>query len=343
VAQFGVVAIVKDEEDSVGRMLASVGECPTTIVDTGSTDGTIERLAEMGVIAHEVPFVNFGQARSAAFSLARGSADWLLALDADMTVEIDPDFEPDPAVDAYMLRLGSDDFSYRLPLLLRGDLQWQSIGACHEYTALPDRAYVSRPTDKVRITNHGNSRWSREKSLWQLGLLEAELAEQPTNARTVFYLANTLWDLGRTAEALAMYRRRNEMSGWVEETFYSRYRFALCQPTWPARMLALIDAWEYRPGRLEPAHELAREFNLRGQHHSAYRFASLPVVEPPDNLFVHRGVYEWGMDFERSISAWWLGKWDEFDALTERLLDNPRLPGNIREAVIRNRECERAA
>ena len=57
-----------------------------------------------------------------------------------MTWEIDPDFEPDPAVEAYMIRMGSADFAYRLPFLLRGDLPWESRGVVHEYTALPGRA-----------------------------------------------------------------------------------------------------------------------------------------------------------------------------------------------------------
>jgi hypothetical protein len=337
----GIVAIVKDEAEVIDRLLSQV-DGPMTIVDTGSTDGTQQRLEEVGITVHERPWINFGVNRSEAFALARGTADWLLALDADMTVEIDDDFEPDPAVDAYMLQMRSGDVSYRLPLLLRGDLPWRSIGACHEYTALPDRDYIGVPTDKVRITNHGDGRWSREKSEWHLSLLEADMERNPGDPRTVFYTAQTLRDLGRTAEAHAMYRRRAEMLGWPEETFYAKYQQALCTPTWPARMLGLIAAWEFRPSRLEPAYELAREFNLRGQHHSAYRFASLPVIEPPDNLFIHRGVYDWGMDFERSISAWWLGLWDEFDALTERLLANPALPGHIREQVLRNQECERA-
>src|SRR5207244_2562906 len=131
----------------------------------GSSDGLLTVV--------ERPWVNFGHNRSEAFALARGTADWLLALDCDMTVEIDPDFVPDPAVDCYLIEMGDEGFSWRLPLLLRGDLPWRSIGAVHEYTALPDRAYHGVPTDKVRI-RHPGAVADEAKLRWHAELLESD-------------------------------------------------------------------------------------------------------------------------------------------------------------------------
>ncbi len=341
-ARFGgqslaLVAIVKDEAENVDRFIAAARlyVSHATIVDTGSTDGTLDAVYQFDcpVTVESRPWVNFGHNRSEALALARGTADWLLALDADMTVEVDPDFVPDPAVDAYMLRMGSADFEYRLPLLLRGDLPWESRGAVHEYTCLPDRAYVGVPTDKVRVTTHGD-RSSPEKSRWHLSLLEAEMAADPGNSRAVFYAANTLRDLG-DPRALAMYERRMKMGGWAEEVFYSKYRRALLLPTWPAQVMALIEAWEFRPTRLEPAYELAKGLNYRGQHHAALGFARTPVVPSADSLFVHTGVWRWGMDFERSIAEWHAGDRDESRRLGERLLTID-IPADVRAAVERN-------
>lgn len=328
----GSVAIVKDEIDNIDRILA--WPRPLTICDTGSGDGTAEALTERGVTVHHVPFVNFGQARSEAFRLACGTADWLLALDADMDVEIDPDFEPDPSVDAYMIRMGSADFEYRLPLLIRGDLPWQSRGAVHEYTCLPDQSYVGVPTDQVRV-RYADDRSSVAKSEWQLGLLVAELAERPDDPRTVFYAAQTLMDLGRADEARTLYERRSQMAGFDEETFYAKYRLALLVP-WPERIAALIEAWEYRPSRLEPVYEIVRELNLRGQHRTALQLARVEVCQPPDRLFIHAAVYRWGLAFERSIAEWHCGSRDTFAELSSGLLADPGTPDHIREAVARN-------
>ncbi len=256
-----------------------------------------------------------------------------------MTVEIDPDFEPDPVTDAYMIEIGAPDFRYRLPLLLRGSLAWESRGVVHEYTCLPDRDYISRPTDQVRITL-GPDRSSREKTLWQASLLEAELAEQPNNARTIFYLAQTRRELGDPAIAMDLYQRRARMGGWPEEVFYAMYRYALLLPSWPARFKALIEAWEFRPSRLEPVAAIARELNYRGQHHSALRFASIPLTETSDNLFVHRDVWDYRLSFERSIAEWWAGDKDAAYAMMDELLVNPRLPADLREATLRNRALD---
>lgn len=336
---FGLVAIIKDEADRIGQFIDSVRlvcDGPLTIVDTGSTDGTQQCLEEVNVKVHERPWINFGVNRSEAFSVARGSSDWLLALDADMTVEIDPDFEPDPSVDAYMVKMGSADFEYRLPLVLRGDVEWKSVGAVHEYTTRADGVpYTSQPTDKVRVS-YPHDRSSPEKSRWHATLLEEDLLENPDNARTVFYLAQTYADLG-DERALDLYARRAEMGGWPEETLYAKYKAATLQPNWPDRLAGLLAAWEFRPTRLEPLHAAIRELNSLGQHHAAYALIDGVTVEPTsDVLFVHSSVWHYGMAFERAIAAWWVGNREECRILTEQVLALPDLPPDIRSAAEAN-------
>lgn len=338
--KLGLVAIVKDEAASVERCLASARPHIShwTIVDTGSTDGTpelVERALE-GIpgTLHRRPWVSFGHNRSEAFALAHGTADWLLALDADMTLELDEDFDPDPTVDAYMLAMGDAEFTWRLPLLLRGSLPWQSVGAVHEYTTLPWGLGNRVATDAVRVVTGGVGA-TPEKLRWHASLLEAELERRPDDARTVFYLAQTYRDL-HDARAIGLYQRRAEMGGWDEEVFYARYRGALMLPGWPAQMGALLDTWESRPHRLEPLHALLRGFNNGSRHQAAYRLSDVPLTPTNDVLFIHRSVWDWGITFERSIAAWWVGEREESRSLGEQLLAQPRLPANIRAAVERN-------
>src|ERR1035437_5250031 len=110
-SSFGLVMIVKDGGDLLSACLASAKPYLShyAIIDTGSSDDSPERIVrELDGIPGELvqmPWVNFGVCRSAAFRLAKGTADLLLALDADMTVEIDPDFVPDPAVECYRIEM----------------------------------------------------------------------------------------------------------------------------------------------------------------------------------------------------------------------------------------------
>ncbi len=340
---YGLVAIVRDEAVGIDRMLSGVRPLISawTIVDTGSTDGTQELVRDAlegipGTLL-ERPWVDFGHNRSEAFAAARGSADWLLALDADMTVEIDPGFEPDPDVAAYMIRMGTPDFEWRLPLVLRGDLPWESRGAVHEYTVLEDGASGRRePTDLVRITAGGTAAWTPAKGRWHAELLEAELERSPADPRATFYLAKTYRELG-DPRALALFRLRSTLSGWDEETFVARYYAAQLEPEWPARIEALLGAWESRPHRLEPVHDALEELNRRGLHRLAYRIGE-DVGDPsptPDSHFVHRSVWTWGLDFQRSIAAWWMGDRDTFERLTSELLDLD-LPAYVRARVEAN-------
>lgn len=340
---YGAVLIVRNEEASIGRCLASAvaaGVSPITVVDTGSTDRTMEIAASFDrVVLHERTWRDFGHNRSEAFALARGTADWIIALDADFTVEIDPDFEPDPALDAYLLKMTLGQWDYRLPLLLQGDLPWVSRGAVHEYTALPDRDYVSAPTDQVRITNHGQQNSSFDRSRWHAQMLEAELAEQPDNARTVFYLAQTYRDLGETEKARRLYGRRLDMVGFEEEAFESAYALAQMTAEWPARLAALLAAWNRRPWRLEPLHDAVRGLNELGQHQVAYtlaRWSRWRPEMPDDRLFLHRDVWAWGLDFERSIAEWWAGDRAEARRQMDDLLTRD-LPDYIRARVEANR------
>lgn len=337
---YGLVMIVKDGGDLLSACLESAKPYLShyAIIDTGSSDDSPERITKGldGIPGELVQmlWVNFGVCRSAAFRLARGTANWLLALDADMTVEIDPDFVPDPAVECYRIEMRDGGWAWRLPLLLRGDLPWVSRGAVHEYTALEDgRAAISADTDKVRVSFRPTP-GGPAKLHWHAGLLEAELAVQPDNARDVFYLAQTYRELG-DPRAIEMYRKRAGMVGYDQETWFAGYEAARLEPDWQVRMAALLRAWEDRPHRLEALGYALRDMNAQGLHQAVWLLTGVPIAPTSDTLFVEAAAWEWGIVFERSIAAWWVGEYEESHRLARALLDL-ELPDNIRQTVLTN-------
>jgi glycosyltransferase involved in cell wall biosynthesis len=87
--------IVKDEAAVIERCLESVRDLIDTwvICDAGSSDGT-QRLVEAVLedipgCLHERQWRNFGYNRTELMRLAAGRGDYLLLLDADMTVTFD--------------------------------------------------------------------------------------------------------------------------------------------------------------------------------------------------------------------------------------------------------------
>ena len=83
-----VVFMVKDEADRLGPSLASAGWADEVlVVDTGSTDGTIELARAAGARVESIPGEGYVASRNRALALA--THDWVLVLDADERVSGD--------------------------------------------------------------------------------------------------------------------------------------------------------------------------------------------------------------------------------------------------------------
>ncbi|MDB5251443.1 MAG: hypothetical protein JWP27_612 [Flaviaesturariibacter sp.] len=78
-----VVIICKNEEETIGRTVASVRSVSSDIVvyDSGSTDGTLAILRNLGITPQHGDWEGFGTSRKAATACAKN--DWVLTVDAD--------------------------------------------------------------------------------------------------------------------------------------------------------------------------------------------------------------------------------------------------------------------
>jgi tetratricopeptide (TPR) repeat protein len=275
--------------------------------------------------------------------LARGRADWILVLDADMELDAGAGIWPAVAaasdVDALMIPVVEDELYYLHPLLVRSEVNWEYRGVTHEYLAA-DRAYHRVPLGAARVVHHADGGSRGGKIERDRLLLERALQEDPDDERTVFYLAQTYRDLGRQADAIALYRRRIAMGGWDEEVFYSRYQLGrlLVESDWPTGRAALTEAWASRPERFEPLYRLVVGCREHGEWGTAYRFVrdAVDVAAPSDVLFLEGWVYRFGLLFERSVSAWHVGEHQQALEDTQRLAAFGDLPEPWRSQVSAN-------
>ncbi|MCJ1678718.1 glycosyltransferase [Streptomyces sp. APSN-46.1] len=341
--------IVKNEAAVIERCLSSVRDLIDTwvISDTGSTDGTQQliRTALDGIPGelHEEPWVNFGHNRSLNIAHAHGKADYLLLLDADLVLRRDAPL-PRLTADAYMLR-HEGETEYRIRRLVRGSLPWRYEGVTHEYITC-DRRETEKPLDALVIEDHRDGGSKHDKFERDARLLSAEMERDPSNPRTVFYLAQTMRDMDNRAEAIRLYERRAAMGGWAEEVYHSLLQVGMLHgdsgdpDDWPAAMDAFTRAWESRPQRLEACYELASRLRLLGRYHSAHTItrAVLGRPAPDDILFTRPWVYRWGLLFEFSITAYWVGDTVGSLEACDRLLALPDLPEKYRRQTMANRE-----
>ncbi|CAM5261244.1 hypothetical protein GCM10010299_52770 [Streptomyces tanashiensis] len=148
--------------------------------------------------------------------------------------------------------------------------------------------------------------------------------------------------MGRTDEAVALYERRAAMGGWVEEVYFSLLQSGVLRADagdWPAAMDALSRAWDSRPERLEACYELVARLRKMRRHATAHAIVSAVVGRemPDDVLFTQPWVYRWGLLFEYSITAYWVGDHAASLAACDRLLALPDLPERYREQTRANR------
>jgi tetratricopeptide (TPR) repeat protein len=218
------------------------------VVDTGSTDRTVEIAKEYGAEVH--PFTwcdDFSAARNAALEHATG--DWVLSLDADEELSAQGRDAlrrhlADSAVMAWRLPLmdvgkEADGRSF-VPRLFRNAPGFCFTGRVHEqiFTAV-DRQRAQWGLDnrlgEALLLHHGytdEAMRDRNKVERNLRLLEQAVTEQPGDPHLLMNLGLELSRSGREAEALERYREafeilsalpKDQIPPELREAFLSQY------------------------------------------------------------------------------------------------------------------------
>ena len=105
--------------------------------------------------------------------------------------------------------------------MFRDGLRWRYEGVVHEDPACDDPYVAARLEGEYHIESRrlGARSQDPQKYARDADLLLAEVERNPEDARSVFYLAQSYFDLGDFANARKWYARRVEMGGWDEEVY----------------------------------------------------------------------------------------------------------------------------
>lgn len=310
-------AIVRNESARIERCMLSLIDhidC-AVIVDTGSSDDTVKKIKDFfaahrkSVAIHHTPFENFSQARNDALDHAKRSAlefDYILLVDADMELA---GAIPQVEGQAYNIMQDAQGCQYYNTRLIHRWSKALYVGVTHEYLEIRDEVQdIDR--DVLHFIDHADGANRKDKFQRDAALLSNDLARDPNNARTWFYLAQSHRDAGEWEAALAAYEKRVSLGGWDEEVFMSQVNIANCHKNMGNSgqfVTSMLAAYNLRPKRAEPLYELAKHFREAGSPVVAGLFANegLHINRPNDVLFVADDVYKVGLDEEMSVAGFY--------------------------------------
>lgn len=218
--------IVKNEEKNIRRALSWGKDimCEQIVVDTGSSDRTVEIAREMGAKIFFFPWINdFAAAKNFAIDQAKG--DWIAFLDADES------FTPEDAakipeileyvgedVDGLLTGIADLDENNNITsggtmirfFVNRPDLRY--VGKIHEHLVRKGRSglHLTDATKQLAFLHTGyQEQEKRDKSKFErnLNIILEILKQEPENCDYLGYLGDTYSSDGKNEEARDAYKK----------------------------------------------------------------------------------------------------------------------------------------
>lgn len=345
--------IVKNESKIICRMLDSVVDIIDTfcICDTGSDDNTIDVIQQFfdaknikGKIFTE-NFKDFSYNRNLCLQKSYGMSDYILLLDADMLLVLNNFNKKDIYSKNYFKILQKNNsISYYNIRIIKNNSKCKYIGVTHEYLDINDDS-TPHLLDKntIYIKDIGDGGCKDNKFKRDIFLLSEALKVDKDNPRYCLYLANSYLDINDCENAIKFYKKRLQLKGWNQELWYSAYRIALAYQKLNQDenyLFWLFKAYEILPDRAESIYKILQYHRIKGNYNLCSLFYNIGKSNIQKNisrehfLFIENDVYTYLFDYEYTIFAYYLKKFDINNHVVNIL--NNSYKNNIRSKLLEN-------
>ncbi|MDE6607357.1 MAG: glycosyltransferase family 2 protein [Lachnospiraceae bacterium] len=281
-ATISLCMIVKNEEMHIARCLDSVAELveEIIIVDTGSTDRTVEIVSEYTPNVYSYPWKDdFSDARNYSFSKA--SMDYCMWMDADDILE---EAEKDkflqlkqslpPDIDIVMMKYntsfdeaGKPSFSYFRERWIKNSAQYRWIGEVHE--VIPPNGKVIYSDIAVCHKKIGTGDPDRNLKIYRKMIADGKSLEP----RQQYYYGRELYYHKNYAEAISVLEEfLLAEEGWIENKIEACSICADCYYKTgeeQAALTTLLRSMSFDLPRAELCCEIGKYFLEHGNCHNA--------------------------------------------------------------------------
>ena len=261
-----------------------------TILDTGSTDNTIEIVNKtlVGVKKGELyqqPFINFKDSRNRCLDLAGKECKFIIMLDDTYVIQGDlRNFlnivRGDQYSSSFTLIIKSDDVEYGSNRIIKSETGLRYIHRIHEVISDKDNINIVIPFNQSHIFDgrfdYMEERTHNRKQL-DLKLLYEEVEEDPNNPRSYYYLAQTYNQLKDYEKAFQFFMKRCEYinSGFLQERVDAAFEaarianFQLNKP-WEECLDLYEKAFKIDESRPETQYFIGIHYYLEGDYTKSY-------------------------------------------------------------------------
>lgn len=348
-----VLMMVKNEKKRLQVTLDSIRDFADSLVvfDTGSTDETIQILKdfseESGIPLRlkEGEFVDFSTSRNVSLDFADTFEDITNLLLMDVNDELrGGDYLRNFAISqintestGYLVAQewwsGQYDKYYNMRFVKARE-GWRYRGSVHEWLKNTKAEEGKEPPvvripsdsvlyqDRTQDDDKSGKRFVRDKKL-----LLADHKTDPTEPRTLFYLAQTCSCLNDLEDCLYFYKLRINLEGFQEEKFHAYLRAGEVSEKlnheWYDCMSWYMKAFEHSQ-RVEPLLKIAEYYRRKNNWLLAFTFVDLACkLKYPDQciLFVDKHSYDYKRWHIMGIVAYYAGFYKEGKIACEKAIE----------------------
>jgi hypothetical protein len=263
-----------------------------TILDTGSTDNTIDIINRVlvgkkkGQLFQE-PFINFRDSRNRCLDLAGNECKFIIMLDDTYKIEENlRDFlitvRGDQFSDSFSLYIKSNDSEYGSNRIIKSDSGLRYIYKLHEVITPKNNINVIIPMHHAFIFDYRSDYMEKrtmDRKQYDLKILHEMVEDEPEDSRALYYLGQTYNLLDRYNSALEFFLKRIEHpdEGFIQEKIDACFEAArLCNfklnYPWEECEKLYIKAYEMDTSRPDSLYFIGIHYYLEKQHHIAYEY-----------------------------------------------------------------------